>query len=269
MVALIFITNWAQKCRHDLIMEQGAELTYRVLLAFFPFLIFLMAWVGFLELDKSAFLLHLPDIFPADTAALITGFMEDLGGAQSRGLLSTGLFFAVYNTTNGFRAVIRATNRAFDVEDARGLVRRVGISFALMLLFTFSLLFMMGVLMFGADIWGFLFPGAPGFLFNAVRVVGALALLTILTSFIYKLSCARKLSLGHVFPGAVFTVIAWAAASTAFGFIITNFTQYPAIYGSIAGVFILVLWLNLICVILLIGNECNAVLYGMGRHNRR
>jgi membrane protein len=34
-----------------------------------------------------------------------------------------------------------------------------------------------------------------------------------------------------------------------------------AIYGSIAGVFVLMLWLNLISIILLIGNEVNAIFF--------
>jgi membrane protein len=221
-----------------------------------------MAWVGFLQLDENAVLGYVPDIFPQDAALLIKNFIRDLSGAQSRGLLSTGLFFAVYNTTNGFRAVINATNRAYGVNDSRGFLRRVGMSFVLMVLFTFSLLCMMGVLVFGAEVWAFFFPGAPGFIFNTVRISGALVLLVILTSHIYKLSCAKKIALHYMLPGAVFTVAGWAVSSAVFGYLITNFTQYPTIYGSIAGVFILVLWLNLICVILLIGNECNALLYG-------
>lgn len=260
MKRFIFLVNVAQKCRHDLIMERGAELTYRVLLAFFPFLIFLMAWVGFLQVDEAVLLRHIPAIFPPDVAELVSGFLHDLSTAQSRGLLSTGLFFAVYNTTNGFRAVIRVVNHAYDIHDERGLVKRVLLSFALMLLFTLGLVFMVGALMFGAEVWAWIFPHAPRFMFNLIRIIGALAALIIITTFIYKLSCAKKLPARRVLPGAAIAVAGWVAASTVFGFFITNFTQYPAIYGSIAGVFILILWLNLICVILLVGNTFNACL---------
>jgi len=258
MPALIFIVNLVQKCRMDFTLDRGAELTYRVLLAFFPFVIFLMAAVGFFELDEAAFMQHVPNIFPEDVADLIQSFVADLGVSQSRGLLSTGLFFAVYNTTNGFRAVIRCVNRAYGVIDPRNFAYRVLLSFVLMLMFTFSLLFMVGVLVFGAEIWHFFFPEAPMMLFNLVRIIGGLAVLTFVTTLIYRLSIAQKMRLREILPGAALTVTAWVVASTIFGFVIIRFTQYPAIYGSIAGVFILVLWLNLICIILLIGNEFNA-----------
>jgi membrane protein len=242
-------------------MERAAGLTYRVLLAFFPFLIFLMAWVGFLQLDESAVTRHIPDIFPPDVAELVKGFIYDLSTAQSRGLLSTALFFAVYNTTNGFRAVMRCTNRAYGAEDSRGLVKNILLSFLLMVLFTSSIIFMAGALLFGAEIWAWLFPYAPTFLFNTVRITGSLLVLIFITMLIYKLSCVVRLRLRDVLPGAALTVTGWVIASAVFGFVITNFTQYPAVYGSIAGVFILVLWLNLICIILLVGNEINALFW--------
>ena len=241
-------------------MERGAELTYRVLLAFFPFLIFLMAWVGFLQLDESVIVQNLYEVLPGDVADLVAGFLYELGLGRSRGLMSTGLFFAVYNTTNGFRAVIRNANRAYGVDDPRGIIKRVAISFALMFLFTFTLLFMVGVLIFGGAIWDLLFPYMPGWVFWAIRSAGAVVVLIFSTMIIYKWSCAVKLRMLQVLPGAVLTVVGWFAASGIFGFFITNFTQYSAIYGSIAGVFILILWLNLICIILLMGNELNALL---------
>jgi membrane protein len=267
MSFLIFIVNVAQKCRRDFIMERGAELTYRVLLAFFPFIIFLMAWVGFLQVDEGVLLRHIPSIFPEDVAQLILGFLHDLSTAQSRGLLSTGLFFAVYNTTNGFRAVIRVVNHAYEIEDRRGLPKRILLSFVLMILFTLGLVFTVGALMFGAEVWAWLFPRAPGILFSIIRIAGASAALIIITSVIYKISCAKKLPLRRVLPGACVAMAGWVIASAVFGFVITNFTQYPAIYGSIAGVFILILWLNLICVILLVGNTLNACLEDSEQEN--
>jgi len=260
-VAIIyFLLNLVQKCRNDLIMERAAELTYRVLLAFFPFLIFLLSLAGFMQLDEAEIMVHVPDIFPPDVADLILSFVGDLSLTQSGALLSTGLFFAVYNTTNGFRAVIRCINHAYEMEETRNIVWRVVLSFGLMLLFTMSILFMVGALVFGSEIWDWLVPNAPGFLFMALRVVGALIVLMGITSFIYKISCAKKIRFRDVLPGAAVAVTGWVVASSVFGFFISNFTRLGVIYGSIAGVFILILWLNLICVILLVGNQINASL---------
>jgi len=249
-------------------MERAAGLTYRVLLAFFPFLIFLMSLLGFTQLDTSAILAPIYYILPGDVATLVSDFLQGLEQTRSRGLLSAGLFFSVYNSSNGFRAIIRSANLAFDTRDRRGIVLQVALSLALMLLFAFALLVMLVMLVLGRHIWDIFVPDDLEVLFRPLSAIGALVVMAFATMLIYKLAPARKLRLLQVLPGAIFTVVAWAVSSAVFGFVIPNFTQYPAIYGSIAGVFILILWLNWISVIMLIGNELNALLVTeMGVHD--
>jgi len=257
----IFILNITLRCVRGQIFERAAGLTYRILLAFFPFLIFLMTLMGFMDIDETAILEGLYFVLPGEVAVLVANFVYELGDIRSAGLLSTALFFSVYNTSNGFRAIVRITNHSYGVEENRGIVFQVGVSFLLMLLFAFTLIVMLGLLVFGRQIWGFFFPGGPELFYTIASGGGALVILVLVTMTIYKLSCAAKMRFRNVLPGAVLTVVAWAVISAVFGFVIPNFTQYPAVYGSIAGVFILILWLNIICAVLLVGNEVNATLW--------
>ena len=256
----ICIFNLALRCHHDQILERAAGLAYRVLLAFFPFLIFLISLFSTLDVDESAILEGLFFVLPGDIAGLVYDFIYELGGARSIGLMSTALFFSVYNTSNGFRAIVRIINRAYGVRNRRGLIAQVVISFLLMLLFSAALIIMLGLLVFGRQIWGFFFPGGNELLFAFASGGGAMVVLVLVTMVIYRLACATSLPIKHILPGAAFTVIAWVVISSGFGFVISNFTQYSVIYGSIAGVFILILWLNIVSIVLLVGNEANAVL---------
>jgi len=256
----VYLFNLTLRCHHDRILERAAGLTYRVILAFFPFLVFLMSLVGTLDLDESAALEGLFFVLPGDIAALVANFLYELGDTASAGIMSTALFFSVYNSSNGFRAIIRISNHAYGIEDRRSFPAQVGLSFLLMLLFSVALLLMLGLLVFGRQILGFFFPYGTE-LFFAISS-GALALLILISIMviIYKIACATPMPPRHILPGAIFAVLAWVIISAGFGFVISNFTQYSAIYGSIAGVFILMLWLNIVCIVLLIGNEMNAVL---------
>lgn len=174
----IFLFNLTVKCCREKVFERAAALTLRVLLAFFPFLVFLMALLGFLELDTEAVFRELYSVFPEEIAELAEGFIAEFSETRSAGILSTALFFSVFNTVKGFRAILRAAN-------------------------------------FRSKVF---------------------------------------------LPGAAFVLIGWLILSAAFGFFTRNFSQFPAIYGSIAGVFLLILWLNAVSVIFLIGNEINALL---------
>ncbi|MCL2571175.1 MAG: YihY/virulence factor BrkB family protein [Defluviitaleaceae bacterium] len=256
----IFILNLLRKCHVDQVLERAASLTYRVLLAFFPFLIFLMALLGFTQFSSSAVLAPIYYILPGDVDILVADFLHGLEQTRSGGLLSTALFFSVYNSSNGFRAIIHSTNKAYGANHSRGMVKQVALSLALMILFASSILVLLVLLVLGRQIWDLFIPEALNVLFAPLNLAVAIVAVSFATMLIYKLAAPIKLRFLQVMPGAIFTVVAWAVASWVFSFFMTNFTQLPAIYGSIAGVFILILWLNLITVILLIGNELNALL---------
>ncbi|MCL2457006.1 MAG: YihY/virulence factor BrkB family protein, partial [Defluviitaleaceae bacterium] len=228
----------------DEIFDRAAELTFRVLLAFFPFLVFLMALIGFLELESEPIFFALYFVLPDEISELVENFVYEISKTRNTGILSAALFFSVYNTTNGFRAVIRGTNRAYGIEQRRGFFSQVALSFLLMIIFSGALILMLALLFFG----------------GAAQIFFALVILFFFTSFIYKLACEKKLPAKHIFPGAIFTVCAWLLISFLFGIFTRNFSRLPMIYGSIAGVFLLVLWLNAVGITLLIGNEINAML---------
>jgi len=256
----IFILNLLRKCHEDKVSERAAGLTYRVLLAFFPFLIFLMSLLGFTQFNANALVAPIYYVLPGHVATLVSDFLKGLEQTRSGGLLSTALFFSVYNSANGFRAIIRSANSAFDVKEQPGMVKQVALSLALMFLFALVMLVMLVMLVLGRHIWDIFVPDEFETLFMPLSTLGALVVMAFATTLIFKLASPKKIRLLQVLPGAVLTVIAWAVASAVFSFVIPNFTQLPTIYGSIAGVFILILWLNLISVILLIGNELNALL---------
>jgi len=258
----MFIFNLAINCKQNLILERAAGLTLRVLLAFFPFLVFLMSLMGFLNLQVDEILNGLYSIMPTEEISnLVAYFIKQLAETRSTGLMSTALFFSVYNTSNGFRAVIRCTNMAYGIHERRSFPAQVGLSFALMILFSAALLIMLGLLVFGWQILIYIFPYGSVVLFVALSAVAAMIVLFVFTSCIYKMACAIKLPYKHILPGAAVTVVAWIVVSAGIGFVTQNFSQYPAIYGSIAGVFILILWLNAVSTILLVGNEFNALLH--------
>jgi len=254
---IAFIILLVKKSLEEDIFERANGLTYRILLAFFPFLIFLLSLMGFMNLDESTAIVQMVAWMPVSTADMILRFVAETAFMRSAGLLSAGLFFAVYNTTNGFRAVIRCANHSIGIADDRGMVKRVAVSLVLMLLFTGAIVMMLILLVFGRALWEVLVPGIR---YHAIfTALASFFLLVITTTLIFRLALAKKMRLRQLVPGALITVVLWMSASAVFGFAVMNFTQYSVIYGSIAGIFILVLWLNMVSLILLVGLEFNAV----------
>lgn len=68
----------------------------------------------------------------------------------------------------------------------------------------------------------------------------------------------------RVLPGAILTVVLWAATSTLFSFYVSRIASYATLYGNLATVAIALLWLWLASIALLVGGEVNALLDGIG-----
>ena len=93
---------------------------------------------------------------------------------------------------------------------------------------------------------------------NLIRVLVPLITMASVFSVLYLLIPYRKVKFIEVLPGVIFTMGAWLKISLLFSFFVNNFTNYANIYGSISGIIILLVWLNLSCLFLLLGGEINA-----------
>lgn len=267
--ALIFIVQLGKKVVEDDLFALSNELAYKILLSFFPFLIFLVSLLGFLNLENSYLMTRLFESLPSDIGAVVNNFIAEMQLHPSPGILSASLLVSIYSASNGFRAVIRGVNKAHAYKDERTWIKKTLLSAMLMLIFSFSIITMLTLWVFSDELLHML---QPFFSFNIAlwgRLISSAISLVILlgaTAWIYRLSCARygvgtsKKGRGKILPGACTTVILWVVSSEVFSLFISRYSNISIIYGSIAGIFILIVWLNLISFFLLLGNTVNALL---------
>ena len=276
----IFIASLGKKAIDDDLFALSNELAYKILLSFFPFMVFLVALLGFLDLEGSPLVERLFELLPQDVGTMMVNFVSELQANPSVGLLSFSLFISVYSASNGFRAIIRGVNKAHDYKDDRSFIKKTALCAGLMLIFTFSIIVMLTLWIFSDAILQWLEPLTAFYIGTLVKLASlAIAFLVLVcaTAWMYKLACVRQSrqsrqsnqsrqgkqirhGAGRILPGACATVILWAVSSEVFGVFITRFSNISVLYGSIAGVFILIVWLNLISFFLLLGNSVNALL---------
>ena len=251
----IFMLRLGKKAVDDDLFALSNELAYKILLSFFPFIVFLVSLLGFLNLEDSPTAARLFEVLPADVESVVENFIAEIRSRPSPGLLSASLLVSIYSASNGFRAVIRGVNKAHGYNDDRSWIKKTALCAGMMLIFSFSIIVMLVFWIFSSAIFAML----P---FPFMKLISAAISLTVLvgsTAWMYWLACARR-GKGKILPGACVTVVLWSISSEIFGIFINRFSNISVIYGSIAGVFILVLWLNIISFILLLGNSVNAIL---------
>jgi membrane protein len=269
----VFLAQLGKRAADDDLFALSNELAYKMLLSFFPFLIFLVSLLGFLNLEGSIFAYRLLEVMPEDVGLVVGGFVAEVQARPSAGILSVSLLVSIYSASNGFRAVIRGVNKAHGYKDSRNLIKKIALSAGVMLIFSLAIIVMLTLWIFSDALLAMLHPFFAFDMGKAVRIASAAVTFAVLigaTALIYILACNRYRvpqkngKRGKILPGACSAVVLWAVSSEVFGLFISYFSNISVIYGSIAGIFILIIWINLISFFLLLGNTVNALLDSPG-----
>ena len=265
---LIFIAK-LRELQKELIngdtMLVANALTYKLLLAVFPFLIFLISVVGFLEISPYHIIENLPVYLPDELSRIIASVVQDITVSSSTGLISVSLIIAVGSASTGFYTLIIGINKAYKQKETRSFfkVRVLSVLFVIVFALTIVLSLIMFIfrqkLLYILNAYFFIPPLLEHF-YGVLGYFLSLCFIMFAVMWMQKVAVAKPISFKSVIPGSVLTVIVWILASQAFNIYVNNFSNHSATYGSIAGLMIMMVWLNIICLVLLLGSSINAML---------
>lgn len=263
--AFNFIHMLIKRFFEDEVIAMSNELTYKLILAIFPFIIFAMSLIGFFNIDGNYLLSQIDGILPDQIHSMLVVFVNEVVNEKNPGILSVSLIVSIFSSSSGFNAIIKGINKAYGITDKRNILQKRLISMLLTVVFAVTLVSSALLFVFRDKIASLLmryFPGnsAVSTVFSYTGYTLSLFALFFAIITIYKFSCGKKIKLTDFIPGALVTVVIWTMAGKVFNIYINNFSNYSKVYGSVASVFILMFWLNLISVALLLGSEVNALL---------
>ncbi|EID42906.1 YihY/virulence factor BrkB family protein [Parageobacillus thermoglucosidasius] len=264
MIDLRFIREMARRFQEDEIPRLSAELAYYFLLSLFPFLIFLITLLAYLPIPHEDLLSVIRQYAPKEAIHLVEANVHRVMDEQNGRLLSLSIIGAIWSASNGMNAIVRAFNRAYDVVENRPFLVARGMSVLLTLGMIVVIIVALVLPVFGKMIGLFLFS-AFGFsatfltIWNAMRwVISSLILFAVFTT-LYYFAPNKKLRCANVVRGAIFATIGWIITSLAFSYYVNHFAHYAAMYGSLGGMIILMVWFYLSGMIIVLGGEMNAI----------
>lgn len=262
-----FIRDMAGLYFEKRVSRSAAELAYFLILSFFPLIICLNALVGMLQINIRSVLEVADTFIPAGVRSILTDYLGYIGGNQS-GLLTAGIMMTLFSASAAFRSLMNIMDDLYGQKRFEGL-RQVAVSvlYSVLLLVT---VYVSGVVVLTGS-WFFrllerLLPfDLPESNWPWLRFVILFCLVLLLILIVYRLSAPREDPPPPVFTGALLASVALVAASGLFSYFIGMSTQYSLVYGSLASVIILMIWLYLCGNILILGNVFNCVWY---RHKK-
>ena len=260
-----FIKILVKKTLENELMLMSNALTYKLLIAIFPFIIFLMTLLGFSNLNIEQYIIEVGKTLPSPIENILIVFVKEVIQTPNVSLLSTSFLVTIYSASTGFNSIIQGLNRAYEQDDDRSFIIKRGTS--VMLVFIFAILVNCSLLLFifsdyikNMIIKYTVLEFIPYFLDSLFLYVFIFMVLLVMVLVIYKISISKKVTLKSILPGAIITVFSWLILSKGFNIYINNFSRYSKIYGSIGSIFVLVIWINMISLILLLGGQVNAIL---------
>lgn len=260
-----FIRILIKKTIENELMLMANALTYKLLIAIFPFLIFLMTLLGFFELNIETYIIDAGKSLPKPINDILITFVKEVVQTKNVSLLSTSFLITIYSASTGFNSIIQGLNRAYEQEDDRNFIIKRGTSVMLVFIFAILVNCSLFLFIFSDYIQKLIIEYTPlefiPYFLDSIFLYIILALvLLVMVLVIYKISISKKVLLKNILPGAIITVFLWLILSKGFNIYINNFSKYSKIYGSIGSVFVLVIWLNIISFVLLLGGQINAIL---------
>jgi len=262
-----FFKDLYAEIEDDNVFNGAAALAYYWMLAVFPALIFLLSLLPFLPVRnlEDAIMDFLGQAMPQQAAALFGDVLAETTSNTSGGLLSFGLLFTLWSASAGLYAIMQQLNITYDVKEGRSFWKVRGTALLLTLGFLILIIGAFALIIFGGVVqdWMAAFVGRNPVLltfFATFRWIVIVCLLLLGFAMIYYFGPDVEQKFKFVTPGSILGAILLVAASLAFSFYVSNFSDYAATYGSLGAVIILLLWLYLAGFVILLGSEVNALL---------
>lgn len=244
----------------------ASALAYQALFSLFPFLIFLMALIGFL---------HLPDfiswlqqqaavLMPTQAMDEVNNVILQLQKSQG-GLLSTGIIISLWSASAGIRTTMTALNNAYDVVETRPAWKRISLSVFYTIGLAALMLTAAALMVTGPTVLNWIARqfGLEQFiiiLWTWLRWPIASLFMVATFIIVYGIMPDVEQKLKFIVPGALISVTGWIAASIGFNLYVHNFADYNATYGSIGAIIILLFYFYLSAAVFLFGAEVNVVI---------
>jgi membrane protein len=248
--------------QHDLLTYSSA-ISFQILTAIIPFLLFVLAVAGMLDLN-SVWRDHLEpeiqgNVSPA-VFAVISNAVNNAFAGKRLLWATVGGGVALWQVSGAVRAVMGALARIYGAPTERPFLRRYSVSFVLSI--------EVGACFIGAALCLLLAPfvsvAHPGVVWEVLafllRWTLAVALLVLAVGLLVRHAPATAQTLPWVSLGAMIVIGSWVTVSLLFYFYLTTIASYTSVFGSLAAVIVAMAYLYVSTTVFLFGAQLDAII---------
>lgn len=247
----------------DEITVYAAQASFFVVLSCFPFLMILLSLIQLIPSVSRADLLFIfARVFPSRVYPLLESITADLYTSAPGAILSATTVATIWSAARGMQGIERGLNRIAGCSKRRSYLLNRLINSVYTIVFLLVCIASLILMVFGFALQQLLLKYIPIINWIApylisLRALCALAILIVFFMALYTYLPYERQKLKEQLPGALFSTAGWIACSYGFSIYFNHFNRFSYMYGSLAAVVILMLWLYFCICILFLGAEVN------------
>jgi membrane protein len=211
-------------------------------------------------------------LLPRDAVGLLADYIDRTLRDASSSVLFFGILATLWSGWAAADAMIKAINRAYELQETRAWWKLWGIS-VLMILGFMLVIATLALVVFGPEVGGYVqrltgLSDAFLALWGILRWALAFLAVTLAHNLLYYLAPNARIPRKWITPGGFTATVLILVSSAALNLYVVNFARYNQIYGQVGAIIVLMVWLYSTGLMVLIGAEMNAVLARMAEERK-
>lgn len=238
----------------------AASTAFFLFISLIPILYLVCSILPYVNLTQETLRESINAVLPGVIGVFLNSIIADVYG-QSAGGISLAVLVMLWSAGKGMMALMRGLNAVNEVEEEKNyfFVRVIAAVYTVLLIV--AVIISMVVSGFGKLIIKMFMDSIPGgsivySVFTRVRFLYVWIVLTVLFMLIYSYVPGRRQKFLMQMPGAIFTAVIWNGFSLGFSVYLEYFGDF-GVYGSLATVVIVLLWLYCMSYIVMVGAHIN------------
>lgn len=246
---------------------------YSALLSFFPMLTTTIAILVQANAESVSRVITkiLFQVAPPGTSELLQNYLK-AQGRRPGGLLVVATIVSVWAASGAMMSLMEGFQAAYSLPTGRPFLQQRLVAAVLVVCAVVPLVFGSAMVLFGSRSetamvkWlGLTREGVDlatwvAALGRILRTLAAVGSIWVAAALLYFLGPNRKMRSVAVWPGAFVATMLWLISTQIFGWYVRYLANYNVLYGSIAGLIALVVWMYVLAVVALVGCEFNVAM---------
>lgn len=254
-----FIKNFISIYSDNQLSIASAALSYYFTMTFFPLIICLYTMLGSSYNTAARIIRFLERFVSEDSLTLITDFLAYVSANNSRTMMVAGLAVLVTSSSAASRSMQITIGRMQGGFKYQGVMNFV-FSVVFSLVFLAAIYFAILVMLTGRQFINFVNDLIPfidiSHSWNWMRFLVLAGIFFVLIWGVY-VAVKRSTDDYSTFPGTIITTFVLVAFSLLFSVFISSSVKYSLVYGSLASLILLMLWLYSCCLVIYCGAAIN------------